>query len=68
MEDQTWRQPAAKKAIEFDPGYARTHSLLAWVTTTRALLGHTCAELGIALALAQVQHAIDLDTGDPWRT
>ena len=55
-----------KRAIELDPGYARAHSLLAWIFATRVLLGTMDYERGISDGLTLAQRAIDLDPEDPW--
>ncbi|RWB73914.1 MAG: adenylate/guanylate cyclase domain-containing protein [Mesorhizobium sp.] len=55
-----------KRAIELDPGYARAHSLLAWIFATRVTLGNMDYEWGMSHGLVVAQRAIDLDPEDPW--
>src|SRR4051812_16572166 len=55
-----------KRAIELDPGYARAHSLLAWIFATRVMLGNMDYERGMSEGLTLAQRAIDLDPEDPW--
>ncbi|MET3519086.1 adenylate/guanylate cyclase domain-containing protein [Mesorhizobium abyssinicae] len=55
-----------KRAIELDPGYARAHSLLAWIFATRVTLGNMDYEGGMSDGLVVAQRAIDLDPEDPW--
>lgn len=55
-----------KRAIELDAGYARAHSLLAWIFATRVALGNMDHERGVSDALVLAQRAIDLDPDDPW--
>jgi adenylate cyclase len=55
-----------KRAIELDAGYARAHSLLAWIFATRVALGNMDFERGVSDGLVLAQRAIDLDPDDPW--
>jgi tetratricopeptide (TPR) repeat protein len=55
-----------KRAIELDPGYARAHSLLAWIFATRVMLGNMDYERGTSDGLVLAQRALDLDPEDPW--
>jgi adenylate cyclase len=55
-----------KRAIELDAGYARAHSLLAWMFATRVTLGNMDFERGLPDGFILAQRAIDLDPDDPW--
>jgi adenylate cyclase len=55
-----------KRAVELDPGYARAHSLLAWIIASRVSIGYMDYERGISDGLTLAQRAIDLDPEDPW--
>ncbi|QSY95340.1 adenylate/guanylate cyclase domain-containing protein [Rhizobium bangladeshense] len=55
-----------KRAIELDAGYARAHSLLAWIFATRVALGNMDFGRGVSEGLILAQRAIDLDPDDPW--
>ena len=60
-------QALLHRAIEMDPAYARAHALLGWTVWWSAwCFWHPDRRTGYRQALAHADHALSLDSGDPW--
>ena len=55
-----------RRALHIDPGYARAHSQLAWITAWRIHQGWDSPEKGLKTAIEAAENAVKFDTNEPW--